>query len=85
MSTINTPEEHPPRPPREPLPTSASGSRTGPIQRLVDASLEQPLLIALLDGISGYWGSYSIPTPDWTVRLPTAAATLKRMASGWPM
>ena len=48
MSTINTPEEHPPRPPREPLPTSASGSRTGPIQRLVDASLGQPLLIALL-------------------------------------
>ena len=42
------PEEHPPRPPREPLPTSATGGRTGPIQRLVDASLAQPLLIALV-------------------------------------
>ncbi|HEY4306709.1 MAG TPA: efflux RND transporter permease subunit [Gemmatimonadaceae bacterium] len=45
---INPPEEHPPRPPREPLPTSVVGGRGGPIQRLVDASLQQPLLIALV-------------------------------------
>ena len=44
----NPPEEHPPRPPREPLPTSAAGGRTGPIQHLVEASLAQPLLIALV-------------------------------------
>ncbi len=36
------------RPPREPLPTGVHGGQTGPIQRLVEASLGQPLLIALV-------------------------------------
>ena len=48
MTTPNSPEEHPPRTPREPLPTSAVAGRGGPIQRLVEASLRQPLLIALV-------------------------------------
>jgi len=37
-----------PRPPREPVPTAAPSHQSGPIMRLVDASLRQPLLVALL-------------------------------------
>ena len=37
-----------PRPPREPIPTSDPSHKSGPIMRLVDASLRQPLLVALL-------------------------------------
>jgi 4-amino-4-deoxy-L-arabinose transferase-like glycosyltransferase len=38
-----------------------------------------PMLIAFVDGIIGYWGNYTTPTPDWAVRLPTALATLACM------
>ena len=41
-------ESHEPRPPREPLPSSVAGTQGGPIQRLVEASLQQPLLVALV-------------------------------------
>jgi cobalt-zinc-cadmium resistance protein CzcA len=38
----------PPRPPREPLPTESATGRRGPIQWLVEASLAQTLLVALV-------------------------------------
>src|SRR6185503_8320288 len=38
----------PPRPPREPVPTSPPTQQSGPIMRVVEASLRQPLLVALL-------------------------------------
>jgi 4-amino-4-deoxy-L-arabinose transferase-like glycosyltransferase len=38
-----------------------------------------PLLIAFVDGVLGYWGSWTLNPPDWTVRLPTAIATLACM------
>ena len=36
------------RPPREPLPTGSAEGRKGPIHRLVEASLGQPLLVAVI-------------------------------------
>ena len=38
----------PPRPPREPLPTESAEGRRGAIQRLVEASLDQWLLVVLV-------------------------------------
>jgi heavy metal efflux system protein len=38
---------HPPRPPREPLPTGSIQGHRGPIQRLVEASVAQPILVIL--------------------------------------
>lgn len=45
--SINHSEADAPRPPREPVPAGVAGGR-GPIQKLVEASLAQPLLIALV-------------------------------------
>ena len=38
---------HPPRAPREPLPTGSIQGRRGPIQKLVEKSVAQPILVAL--------------------------------------
>jgi cobalt-zinc-cadmium resistance protein CzcA len=38
----------PTRPPREPLPTRSQSGRRGPIQRLVEASVAQPLLVLVV-------------------------------------
>jgi cobalt-zinc-cadmium resistance protein CzcA len=38
---------HPDRPPREPLPLGSEQGRRGPIQRLVESSVNQPILVGL--------------------------------------
>jgi cobalt-zinc-cadmium resistance protein CzcA len=57
----------PTRPPREPVPTISTQGRRGPIQRLVEASVKEPLLIAFLTIAIGFVGIYSLQ------RLPVDA------------
>ncbi|HKO17206.1 MAG TPA: CusA/CzcA family heavy metal efflux RND transporter [Gemmatimonadaceae bacterium] len=48
MTTTQEPRLHPDRPPREPVPMENFEGKRGPIQRLVEAAISQPLLVGIL-------------------------------------
>ncbi|AHG91303.1 heavy metal efflux pump, CzcA family [Gemmatirosa kalamazoonensis] len=71
------------RPPREPLPTESAEGRRGPIQRLVEASLDQRLLVALLAvaiiGV-GIFSLYRLPVDAY----PDVSPTGVELTAQWP-
>jgi len=73
----------PTRPPREPVPTSVAEGRRGGIQRLVEAAVSQPLLVALVTlaiiGI-GIFSLKRLPVDAY----PDVSPTGVEMTTEWP-
>ena len=73
----------PTRPPREPVPTSVAEGRRGGIQRLVEAAVSQPLLVALVTLVIIGVGIFSLKRLPVDA-YPDVSPTGVEMTTEWP-
>jgi heavy metal efflux system protein len=74
---------HSDRTPREPIPTGNAEGRRGPIQRLVEAAIGQPLLVAILTLaliVVGIWSLRRLPVDAYPDVSPPAV----ELTADWP-